>query len=238
MCSSCRAFFRRSVQSGYHAIFECRLGSDCSMGQMVKRKCRFCRFQTCLRSGMRITLVLPDEERKIRFNKLHKACKTKLKAEFQAQKQLIARPFCFSFSYEEQKLLGNLASKMMSPNIGSWVQSLIMFDREVALNIIEYSYGVDDLKIGSWETCKRSMGFSFGKHILPRFSDLFELSDHDVGQIMNSSSAGIAQFFRSCQAIRIGSDTERRQDIFPKTYFTAQHVCNLNTDPTLSCTFR
>jgi len=48
---------------------------------------------------------------------------------------------------------------------------------------------------------------------------------------MNSSSAGIAQFFRSCQAIRIGSDTERRQDIFPKTYFTAQHVVNISRDP-------
>ena len=113
-----------------------------------------------------------------------------------------------------------------------------MFDREAALNLIEYAYGVAELKMGVWETFKRSMGFSFGKHILPRFSDLSELSDHDVGQIMNSSSAGIAQFFRSCHAIRIGSDTEWREKLYPKTYYTAQHVGNDNTDPTLSCTFR
>ena len=113
---------------------------------------------------------------------------------------------------------------MQSPSPRSWLQSLVMFDREAAVNLIEYTYGLDELKVRSWETFKRSMGFNFGKYILPRFQEVSELSPHDIGQIMNSSSAGIAQFFRSCQAFSMGSQKELKMDKKPDTCYTASHV--------------
>ena len=121
-------------------------------------------------------------------------------------------------------ILDNLGSKMQSPSPGSWLQSLLMFDREAAVNLIEYTYGLEDLKVKSWETFKRSMGFNFGKYILPRFQEVSQLSPHDIGQIMNSTSSGIAQFFRSCQAFSLGSERERKLDKKPETCYTASHV--------------
>ena len=63
VCSSCRAFFRRSVQSGYHALFECKVDQNCNIQHQIQRKCQFCRFQSCQSSGMKLNLVLNDKER-------------------------------------------------------------------------------------------------------------------------------------------------------------------------------
>ena len=125
---------------------------------------------------------------------------------------------CF-FTHAEQMILDNLGSNMQSPSPGSWLQILVMFDREAAVNLIEYTYGLDNLKVRSWETFKRSMRFNFGKYILPRFQEVYELSTHDIGQIMNSSTAGIAQFFRGCQAFLMGPQKELKMDKKPSTCY-------------------
>ena len=72
VCPSCRAFFRRSVQSKYYEVFLCTKGERCEINAKTRRGCKFCRFQKCLRSGMRIAWVLSEGERNRRFNKLHK----------------------------------------------------------------------------------------------------------------------------------------------------------------------
>ena len=43
VCGSCRAFFRRSVQSKYHLIFQCKLSKNCEIKSDTKKKCQFCR---------------------------------------------------------------------------------------------------------------------------------------------------------------------------------------------------
>jgi len=72
VCPSCRAFFRRAVQSKYYEIFFCAKGEKCEMNLNTRRSCQYCRFKKCLESGMRIAWVLPDGERARRFNKLKK----------------------------------------------------------------------------------------------------------------------------------------------------------------------
>lgn len=74
-CPSCRAFFRRAVQSKYYEIFFCNKGEKCEINLKTRRSCQFCRFKKCLASGMRVAWVLPDGERNRRFNKLHKSAK-------------------------------------------------------------------------------------------------------------------------------------------------------------------
>ena len=42
-CGSCRAFFRRSVQSKYFDIFHCKSGENCTFEPGSRKKCQFCR---------------------------------------------------------------------------------------------------------------------------------------------------------------------------------------------------
>ena len=42
-CGSCRAFFRRSVQSKYFEIFHCKSGENCTIEPGSRKKCQFCR---------------------------------------------------------------------------------------------------------------------------------------------------------------------------------------------------
>ena len=68
-CASCRAFFRRAVQSKYNEIFYCTKGQSCEVNLLTRRSCQFCRFQKCLSAGMRAGWVLSEVERKRRFDK-------------------------------------------------------------------------------------------------------------------------------------------------------------------------
>ena len=68
-CSSCRAFFRRSVQSNSYESFKCSINQNCVIDSKSWKSCRFCRFQKCLKSGMKPSWVLNEEERKIRHEK-------------------------------------------------------------------------------------------------------------------------------------------------------------------------
>ena len=43
VCGSCRAFFRRSVQSKYYLIFQCKTSETCEIKSDTKKKCQFCR---------------------------------------------------------------------------------------------------------------------------------------------------------------------------------------------------
>ena len=68
-CPSCRAFFRRSVQSNSYKSFKCGHTENCVIDSKSWKSCRFCRFQNCLKSGMKPSWVLNEEERRIRHEK-------------------------------------------------------------------------------------------------------------------------------------------------------------------------
>ena len=72
-CSSCRAFFRRSVQNKAFIDFVCRSQQKhskfCDINSKSWKSCKYCRFQKCQKSGMRTELVLNGIERKIRQDK-------------------------------------------------------------------------------------------------------------------------------------------------------------------------
>jgi len=67
VCPSCRAFFRRSVQSGYNNSYSCVRDGNCSVTLKTRKNCQFCRYQLCLKSGMKTTWVLSEEERIKKF---------------------------------------------------------------------------------------------------------------------------------------------------------------------------
>jgi hypothetical protein len=43
VCGSCRAFFRRSVQSKYFKIFQCKISENCKISSETRKNCQFCR---------------------------------------------------------------------------------------------------------------------------------------------------------------------------------------------------
>ena len=67
-CPSCRAFFRRSVQSGYNESYCCVKDGDCEISLRTRKNCQFCRYKKCLDIGMKTTWVLSEEERKQKFD--------------------------------------------------------------------------------------------------------------------------------------------------------------------------
>ena len=61
---SCRAFFRRSVQSGYNASYFCPNDKNCKINLKTRRSCQFCRYKLCEASGMKPAWVLTEDERR------------------------------------------------------------------------------------------------------------------------------------------------------------------------------
>ena len=67
VCPSCRAFFRRSVQSGYNATYFCIKDGHCEVGLKTRKNCQYCRYKKCESCGMKTTWVLTEQERKEKF---------------------------------------------------------------------------------------------------------------------------------------------------------------------------
>ena len=83
-CASCRAFFRRSVENEAYKKFKCIYseldisGNYCLINSRSWISCRYCRFQKCLSSGLKVSLVLTPYERELRkkkrYNKRREEC--------------------------------------------------------------------------------------------------------------------------------------------------------------------
>ena len=228
VCSSCRSFFRRAAQSGYHAVFHCKQGKMCNMEPKTRKKCQFCRIQSCLRSGMKITWVLSDQERKRRYGKL-KTDKKEVTSESKKLLQSVTRPsvLVFSFFSEEKNILKDLCTKFHVP----WLQNLFRFNRDAGCNLIEFVFLHSEPKSGTWVAFNQSMSMNFMKLIFPRFEELSDLSSTDIGQLMNSPSSGIAQLFRSCHMFNMGGRIQGKYCPVPS------HVIHLvsSSESLLSC---
>lgn len=68
-CYSCRAFFRRGIGKPYCCV---EGTGDCSIDLTNRRSCQWCRFDRCLKAGMKPELVDASFRRKT-FNKKHNA---------------------------------------------------------------------------------------------------------------------------------------------------------------------
>merc|ERR1712013_650019 len=82
-CSSCRSFFRRAVQSEYNLAYFCMKDRNCEITKKSRKKCQYCRYQACLKAGMRPAWVSNEEEamRLLKTkNKKKKLAKLKLDA--------------------------------------------------------------------------------------------------------------------------------------------------------------
>jgi len=70
-CYSCRAFFRRNTQREEILMCKGPKGKgECIITYIDRKQCSSCRYDKCLRIGMQPELVLTEDEKKKRFEKL------------------------------------------------------------------------------------------------------------------------------------------------------------------------
>ncbi|XP_065342619.1 thyroid hormone receptor beta-A-like isoform X1 [Cloeon dipterum] len=67
-CDSCKAFFRRAVQSGTYKSFQCPhqpggWNKFCVITVASRKSCQKCRFEACVQIGMEISWVMSEAER-------------------------------------------------------------------------------------------------------------------------------------------------------------------------------
>merc|ERR1719356_2382251 len=86
VCPSCRAFFRRSVQSGYNLTYACVKSKNCEMSLKTRKNCQYCRYKKCEDAGMKTAWVLTDEERKQKFEGRIKKKNKRLGSEMDVQR--------------------------------------------------------------------------------------------------------------------------------------------------------
>lgn len=107
VCPSCRAFFRRSVQSGYNATYCCVKDGSCEVTLKTRKNCQFCRYKLCLSVGMKTSWVLTEEERKLKFEGKGKG-KRKRKSDDQDEETVDNNLAVLSISEEEMLEVNDL----------------------------------------------------------------------------------------------------------------------------------
>lgn len=60
-CESCKGFFKRTVQNKKHYV--CLRGASCPVAISTRKKCPACRFDKCLRTGMKLEAIREDRTR-------------------------------------------------------------------------------------------------------------------------------------------------------------------------------
>jgi len=84
-CFSCRAFFRRSVSKSH--LYVCPGNKRCSIVVTTRKNCQYCRYNACLKAGMRPTWVLTDKEKQER-NKSKKQNASNNRDSFQSKENI------------------------------------------------------------------------------------------------------------------------------------------------------
>ena len=71
-CLSCRAFFRRIVQQKMKTEMKCKggTGGNCVITPENRKKCKKCRYEACLRVGMRSDAVMSEDQYKVWFRRM------------------------------------------------------------------------------------------------------------------------------------------------------------------------
>ena len=69
-CMCCKAFFRRNALAGL-SVLQCRYSSDtCVINPKSRRDCSYCRLKKCFDVGMKKELILSDEAKQIKREKI------------------------------------------------------------------------------------------------------------------------------------------------------------------------
>jgi len=219
VCASCRAFFRRSVQSKYYEIFECKRDKNCVVNAQTRKNCQFCRFKKCLESGMKTSWVLSDEERNRRFNKFNKINNMKSVSSDKSQTIKKAPPSRLSelymaFTLEEQGQLENIQNKFKGQYCNdTWLKKLLLLNRDAGINLIESAYRVKPIKYETWTWLVQSWSMEFSQNILPHFTKGHNIPSREFSQLINGTNLYVAHTFKTSLCIKLPCIKKESDDV-------------------------
>ena len=81
----------------------------------------------------------------------------------------------------------------------------MMFDRQAAVNWMEYTFCGRDLDVTTWQVLGSSMLQNFTGQIMPQFPELAEMSTTDFYTFCQVSCHYV-NFFRSCFAMKLSAE--------------------------------
>ncbi len=102
-CLSCRAFFRRIIQQKLKQELKCRSGGKCVITLETRKKCKRCRFEACLKVGMKPDSVLDENQYQRRFRKMI----SKQQQHIMEKQQVRNVRYVYIFILSEESFFGN-----------------------------------------------------------------------------------------------------------------------------------
>merc|ERR1719210_1995984 len=187
-CTSCRSFFRRSARDNIYQRYKgtAQEGHCDSTKSKSGRACQFCRFNQCIRAGMRITWVLSQQERERRF--------VKNKSRVKMTKTLVP-----CFTVEEKLVLGNISNNFEFP----WIENFFIYNQEAAKNLLGYTFCGRELNLMTWKYLGESMLLSYSQTVMPKFRELVSEISNSQFHTLCLHAVPLFQFFRCCFAMRL-----------------------------------
>ena len=213
---------RRSVQSKYYEIFECKKDGNCEVNAETRKNCQFCRFKKCLESGMKTSWVLSDEERNRRFNKFNKI---NMKSVSSDRPQTIKRApqsrlseLYMAFTLEEEGVLENIQDKFEGGRYrnDTWLKELLLLNRDAGINLIESSYRVKPIKYETWTWLVLSRSMDFSQNILPHFMEGQNIPSQQFRQLINGTNLAVAHTFKTSLWIQLLCREQESVDVTRK----------------------
>ena len=218
-CNSHSSYIcRRSVQSKYYEIFECKKDKNCVVNAQTRKNCQFCRFKKCLESGMKTSWVLSDEERNRRFNKFNKI---NIKSVSGDKSQTIKKAppsrlseLYMAFTLEEQQVLENIQNKFKGQYCNdTWLKKLLLLNRDAGINLIESAYRVKPIKYETWTWLVQSWSMQFSQNILPHFTKGHNIPSREFSQLINGTNLYVAHTFKTSLCITLPCIKKESDDV-------------------------
>ena len=195
-CSSCRAFFRRSVQNKAYEKFVCKnLQSSldyCIIGSKSWKSCKFCRYQKCLNSGMKPTSVLNKEERKIRHER--RTGKNSLKQQPKSTISMCRSPKDL-FTEDDNLYLLNQQKQMQYHNFQA-MTTFYSINTNIFKNMLSGIYYHTNLPYTNVQLITEAVNRCIGNYFI-KSSDMDGISISDQSRLVHNNASLVKFMYQS-----------------------------------------
>ena len=244
-CISCRAFFRRSVQNDAYKDFACVNSENgtnlsCDINSKSWSSCRYCRFQQCLGSGLKVSLVLTKSQRDLRqtkrTNKPNSPKKTLVKKAIYATINGNSLSNT-SFTKAEIMKMSSMCDQFMWKHYAKELPHFMVKNNDTLDTLLKLSYKKNAYVTSQDVTAKLAHG-NWWKQIFKQFasanySDYNEISTSDL-EILHNYNMPIVYFLNS--ALTVGNKIvpspmkEMLGSLYQRQQYLAQYLPHTPSD--------
>jgi len=195
-CSSCRVFFRRSVQNKAFEKFVCKDPESsldhCAIDSKSWKSCKFCRYQKCLNSGMKTILVLNEEYRKIRHEK--RAAKHPLSEQPQSTMSICPQPDNI-FTEDDNLYLLN-QRKDMQYQLCQEMTTFYSMNTNIFKNMLSVIYYGTNMPYTNFQNITEAANRCIGNYFI-KSSDMDGIPISDQSRLVHNNASLVKCMFQS-----------------------------------------